>query len=190
MIVVRDKFTGSDVFMLPDGTVDEDAMLGYLRNKDPSLTELPTVWQYFALAMKIKDWRCRSTGEDGAGDSEHRALIRSAPPVKPALIRPCVCVWCLSCSCWLGSAAAVLSLLSTAPAASAPKPRVRGKNKTKEEKVRVPFCFDIHLRLWLLLVPRSTVWCTLLYNCCTAPLGGSAQVQAGFYCGEGFTEDD
>lgn len=91
MIVVRDKFTGSNVFMLADGTVDEDAMLGYLRNKDPALAELPTVWQNFALAIKIKDWRCRSTGEDGAGDSEHHVLIRCAPPMKPALVRPFVC---------------------------------------------------------------------------------------------------
>ena len=58
------KLTGAPTFIAADGTVDEDAMLEYFRNKDDSLTSLPAKWTFFALSYGIVNAnpRVRYTG--------------------------------------------------------------------------------------------------------------------------------
>ena len=63
------KLTGAPTFIAADGTVDEDAMLEYFRNKDDTLTSLPAKWTFFALSYGIADWRVRVTGGGGSGTS-------------------------------------------------------------------------------------------------------------------------
>jgi hypothetical protein len=69
LVQTLQKLTGAPTFIAADGTVDEDAMLEYFRNKDDSLTSLPAKWTFFALSYGIADWRVRVTGGGGSGTS-------------------------------------------------------------------------------------------------------------------------